>query len=133
MSKYHIGDTFKIEVAEVFQGAESGNDKYRIKGFDNLVFDEKGLNRLEPIKVDTGVERRYKLGDVVYFNGESYLVLWESPEYGSLTLVDKDKAITKWKKSIVDFEKSIPDYLVIAYLNDEVTWLRIAEEITLGA
>ena len=32
MSKFNVGDRFEIEIAEVFKGAESGNDKYRIKG-----------------------------------------------------------------------------------------------------
>lgn len=41
-----IGDKFVIEIAEVFPGAESGKPKYRIKGFDNLVFDDNGLKRL---------------------------------------------------------------------------------------
>lgn len=46
MSKYNVGDEFKIVIDEVFKGKESGNDKYRIKGFDNLVFDDKGLGKL---------------------------------------------------------------------------------------
>ncbi len=48
MSKYSVGDSFEIEIGEVFKGPESGNDKYRIKGFDNLVFDDKGFDRLSP-------------------------------------------------------------------------------------
>ena len=47
MSKFNVGDRFEIEIAEVFKGAESGNDKYRIKGFDNLVFDDKGLSKMQ--------------------------------------------------------------------------------------
>lgn len=46
MSKYNVGDKFEIEIGEVFKGAESGNDKYRIKGFDSLVFDDKGLDKI---------------------------------------------------------------------------------------
>jgi len=41
-----VGDKYIIEIAEVFPGAESGQPKYRIKGFDNLVFDDKGLRKL---------------------------------------------------------------------------------------
>lgn len=41
------GDKYVIEIAEVFTGAESGQPKYRIKGFDNLCFDEKGLKKLK--------------------------------------------------------------------------------------
>lgn len=45
-NKYKVGDKFIIEIAEVSKGAESGNTKYRVKGFDNLIFDDRGLDRL---------------------------------------------------------------------------------------
>lgn len=45
-NKYKVGDKFIIEIAEVLKGAESGNTKYRVKGFDNLIFDDRGLDRL---------------------------------------------------------------------------------------
>jgi len=51
MSKYNVGDEFKIVIDEVFKGAVSGNDKYRVRGFDGLVFDDKGLDKLIPILV----------------------------------------------------------------------------------
>lgn len=41
-----LGDKFIIEIGEIFNGAESGQTKYRIKGFDNLVFDDKGIMKL---------------------------------------------------------------------------------------
>lgn len=41
-----VGDKFVIEIGEITKGAESGKPKYRIKGFDNLVFDDNGLKRL---------------------------------------------------------------------------------------
>ena len=43
-----VGDRFIIEIGEVTKGAESGQTKYRIKGFDGLFFDERGLQRLLP-------------------------------------------------------------------------------------
>lgn len=51
MSKYNVGDEFKIVIDEVFKGKVSGNDKYRVKGFDNLIFDDKGLDKLIPVYV----------------------------------------------------------------------------------
>ena len=60
MRKYNVGDKFEIEIAEVFKGAESGNDKYRIKGFDNLVFDDNGLGKMKR------TEEAPKVGDIVY-------------------------------------------------------------------
>ena len=41
-----VGDKFVIEIGEITKGAESGQTKYRIKGFDGLFFDEKGLKKL---------------------------------------------------------------------------------------
>ena len=41
-----VGDKFVIEIGEVTKGVESGQTKYRIKGFDGLFFDEKGLQKL---------------------------------------------------------------------------------------
>jgi hypothetical protein len=40
-----IGDKFEIEIEEVFKG---NNDKilYRMKGFNSLVFDEQGIEKL---------------------------------------------------------------------------------------
>lgn len=76
MSKFNVGDKFEIEIAEVFKGAESGNDKYRIKGFDNLVFDDKGLE-----KIRNGASRaktEYRVGDIVYIpeDDRCAVVIW---------------------------------------------------------
>lgn len=76
MSKFNVGDKFEIEIAEVFKGAESGNDKYRIKGFDNLVFDDKGLE-----KIRSGAskgETKYNVGDIVYIPEDERcaVILW---------------------------------------------------------
>ena len=59
MSKYNVGDKFIIEIAEGIKGY--GNDPnmpdplnmpvlYRIKGFNALVFDEFGLNKLQKVE-----------------------------------------------------------------------------------
>ena len=58
-----VGDKFIIEVGEVFRGAESGQPKYRIKGFDNLVFDEKGLGKLKAI------DDRFDSNEEAYMKG----------------------------------------------------------------
>lgn len=59
MSKYRVGDKFVIEIAECLNGAESGYDRYRIKGFDNLIFDDKGLKRLENYDLDARAQEAY--------------------------------------------------------------------------
>ena len=59
MSKYKVGDKFIIEIAEVYENVLSGIDAfeaatseplYRIKGFNSLVFDKNGLDKLEKLK-----------------------------------------------------------------------------------
>lgn len=57
MNKYNIGDKFIIEIAERIRGAESGCDRYRIKGFDSLTFDDRGLNRIA--NSDTYIQETY--------------------------------------------------------------------------
>lgn len=44
-----VGDKFIVEVGHVYWSPDIGN-RYFIKGFDTLVFDDKGLNRLEKYK-----------------------------------------------------------------------------------
>lgn len=76
MSKFNVGDKFEIEIAEVFKGAESGNDKYRIKGFDNLVFDDKGLEKIRSGASKAKTE--YRVGDIVYIPEDERcaVVIW---------------------------------------------------------
>lgn len=59
MSKYKVGDKFLIEIAEVYENVLSGIDVfeaetseplYRIKGFNSLVFNKNGLDKLEKLK-----------------------------------------------------------------------------------
>ena len=59
MSKYKVGDKFLIEIAEVYENVLNGIDAfeaaiseplYKIKGFNSLVFDKNGLDKLENAK-----------------------------------------------------------------------------------
>lgn len=61
--KYNVGDKFVMEVGEVFvNGLSFENDSkpcelYRIKGFNSLVFDESGLDKLKKLeKSEVGVD-----------------------------------------------------------------------------
>lgn len=56
MSKYKVGDKFLIEIAEVYENvlsdievfeATTSETLYRIKGFNSLVFDKNGLDKLK--------------------------------------------------------------------------------------
>ena len=74
MSKYEVNDKFIIEIAEVCttdrrKSTEEGHTLYRVKGFNSLVFDDNGLNKLKKceqptISEDTlEVERMKALND----------------------------------------------------------------------
>ena len=61
--KYNVGDKFVIEIGEVYNsGLPFENDDepctlYRIKGFNSLVFDENGLDKLKKLeKAEVGVD-----------------------------------------------------------------------------
>ena len=43
---YKVGDKFIIEIGSLYWNPQMGN-RYFIKGYDTLVFDDKGLNRLK--------------------------------------------------------------------------------------
>ena len=61
MSMYKKGDKFIIEIGEVIPGHGT---LYRIKGFNTLVFDEHGLNKLERYtETPSGEWELGKLGD----------------------------------------------------------------------
>lgn len=67
MNKYNKGDTFAIEIAEVhthYTYDSKPYPLYRIKGFNSLVFDEYGLDKLK--KIDNITE--YKTNNQEYLN-----------------------------------------------------------------
>ena len=66
--KYKVGDKFMIEVAQVIEGAESKHPHYRIKGFDSLMFDDRGLDKLVQAEMVT-FTKNYHVGDRVQFFG----------------------------------------------------------------
>lgn len=50
MSKYHVGDKFIIEIDKLLEGSTDDTALYHIKGFNSLVFDAYGLDKLKPYK-----------------------------------------------------------------------------------
>ena len=48
--KYNIGDKFVIEIGETFYSDNDCKKLYSIKGFNALIFDENGLDRLEKLE-----------------------------------------------------------------------------------
>lgn len=55
MSKYKVGDKFEIEIAQVIESV-GGNTLYRIKGFNALIFDDHGLNKLRELEPEEPAE-----------------------------------------------------------------------------
>ena len=62
-----VGDRFVIEIAEVYEGKD-GKKLYRIKGFNSLVFDGRGISMLR-CYIDepeggyfTGLGKGYEIG-----------------------------------------------------------------------
>ena len=51
----NVGDKFVIEVDRVFTD-DNGNKLYRIKGFNSLVFDENGIEKLVKSKPQISTE-----------------------------------------------------------------------------
>lgn len=50
-----VGDKYELTIGEVFYD-NKGNQLYRVKGFNSLVFDEEGLGRLSKLSDDSPVE-----------------------------------------------------------------------------
>ena len=80
MREYKVGDKFIIEIAEVYENILSGIDVfeiatskplYRIKGFNSLVFDKNGLDKLEEVadKKNFIAPDNICVGDVVTVGG----------------------------------------------------------------
>ena len=98
-----VGDKYIIEIAEVFPGAESGQPKYRIKGFDNLVFDDNGLKRLDNIN---------KVYNVAY--GEGYEMGYKMGEdsiNGTIPANANDRFIEGFQTAAVKYTKIIHDII----------------------
>lgn len=89
MSNYNIGDKFEIEIDSDFVD-ENDNKLYRIKGFNSLVFDKRGLDKLKKIKPEVAPIKTVKASELpvdtvvlcgrwrdkryfaTFFNGEMY-------------------------------------------------------------
>ena len=85
MSKYKVGDKFVIEIKArqyvPFEGA-----KYYINGFNTLVFDDNGLDRLERYEAK---QSEIKVGDEVKIDNDSIGVvtsIWDDRVSGVITV-----------------------------------------------
>jgi hypothetical protein len=92
MSKYKAGDKFVIEI-----GAERLGDPilYRIKGFNTLVFDDNGLDRLEQVNggptLRDAYDEGYKKGLRDAWGCARIIANFDSAEHDIKTLVEQIK------------------------------------------
>ena len=79
--KYNIGDKFVIEIGRI--AFNQGEPLYRIKGFNTLVFDDNGLDRLEKTNSST----MFEVGDVITYSSDSIEGYVLNPNYSEDELV----------------------------------------------
>lgn len=73
MNKYNIGDKFLIEIESVLSDKDLPfeQDLFKIKGFNSLVFDEYGLNKLQKVQninisEEQGMNRIWQVAKAIY-------------------------------------------------------------------
>lgn len=77
-----VGDKFVLEVEAVFRDQSDPNTKlYKMKGFNSLVFDDNGIEKLE----------KY------YRSGEEYQRLVQIGYANALKDIEKDIASKRWR------------------------------------
>lgn len=54
MSKYNVGDKFIVEIESIYN--EKLKELYKVKGFNALVFDDNGLDKLQKINPEFKIE-----------------------------------------------------------------------------
>ncbi len=73
-----MGKKYIIELCEKPMKTENGEDIWRVKGFNTLVFDQNGLNKLEEYKEPEEKMHEFEVGDVCYlpaeFNNQKLIV-----------------------------------------------------------
>ena len=69
-----MGKKYIIELCEKPMENENGDDIWRVKGFNTLVFDQNGLNKLEEYNEPAG--HKFEVGDVCKItNSDSYFII----------------------------------------------------------
>ena len=82
---YNPGDKFIIEIDSVYSADDLRINLYRIKGFNALVFDEAGLDKLE--KVSNKEPQTFEVGDEVWFSDSAEYAYVLIPDYSDDEMV----------------------------------------------
>ena len=82
---YNPGDKFIIEIDSVYSVDDAHINLYRIKGFNALVFDKAGLDKLE--KVSDKEPQTFEVGDEVWFSDSAEYAYVLIPNYSDDEMV----------------------------------------------
>jgi len=99
-----MGKKYVIELCDKPMKDENGGDIWRVKGFNALVFDQNGLDKLEEYKEPEKELHEFKVGDVCYM-----------PEGHG----DKKLIVTKIRPYITNYMQS--DGTLYSWLTEEFT------------
>lgn len=100
MSKYNNGDKFLIEIEDNVL-MEHGV-LYKIKGFNALVFDEYGLDKLEKVEMSEKPKRDIKVGEVVKkVDDGTKAIVMDKNEKEELWVLTENGCIEMWSNESV--------------------------------
>lgn len=113
----NIGDKFIIEIAEKYMpdgfadDMVSPNILYRAKGFDSLVFDDKGIRKLEPCKESTEDAYRRGMKDA-WDAARKVIAMWH--EYENQGILDRFEIDGTWGESVLSilFLNQTPEHAI---------------------
>ena len=117
-----MGKKYIIELCDKPMKNENGNDIWRVKGFNTLVFDQNGLDKLEEYKEPEKETHKFKVGDVCYLqeeHGDEKLIVTKIRPY-TTSYMKSDGTVYSWLTEVFT-EKAIFMYhsdLFEAFLNE---------------
>lgn len=97
---YKKGDKFIVEVDSVFTN-DKGTRLYRIKGFNSLIFDECGLNKLDPYRPAKKKTNNDKFKEVFGMSFDEFVkdpgsLEWSDKEYKETNEYFISEDILRW-------------------------------------
>lgn len=119
MEKYYTGDKFVIQIGDEFDSPTAIGTLYRIKGFNSLVFDEAGLDKLDKYKTH---EDAYQEGKK--FAEDAYKLLFDLNSAELKDIFGKDGGSFKHilnKYNIDQISKMLQSYIPKYEVGDELS------------
>lgn len=125
MNKYKVGNKFIVEIEEIYNGDLAKHEEhmhlYRIKGFNSLVLDEYGLDKLQKYDEEViatkfyekgrqealeDVQKTIKVGDVVFNDREDVkaVIIDSAVAKGAWQVYTEDCCVELWKEC--EFKKT---------------------------